>query len=224
MSETGIMILNSSILEDMALILSQALFSGIPLPPIMFDDDIEEIIDSGDKKLELGEDEGALGQFIIKQGESYEEKTDKYKDEPGKERYKKLGFGIYEKISCIKDSWAEPINNPYIRIEISSRFKIIANNIQLYVFLATFIHELVHYYCWYMGYDWRDGTGDFETLCKNLDIPTNYPPYTTWKNGEYVTNYDYRKMERFVTVITQARKRVAAGLPILGLCRWKNTP
>ena len=44
---------------------------------------------------------------------------------------------------------------------------------QLLRFYDTLIHELIHYECWYKGYEWKDGELDFENELKKYGISSN---------------------------------------------------
>lgn len=224
MKRKGIMILDREALNDLTRIFCQTLFGGIPQPPIMFEDDLDGLEEEYEDDMEAGEDDKSLGRFVVKKSKKYSIENDIYREESGRKRFKKYGFGIYEEITCIPDTWAEPSNNPYHKIVIREILRFIMTKEQLHIFLSVLLHELVHYYCWYCGYGWRDGSADFEKVCRNLDIPTNYPPYCILKDGKYTDTYDYRKMERFVKIISYAKIREAAGKSILGYVKWKNTP
>jgi predicted SprT family Zn-dependent metalloprotease len=54
---------------------------------------------------------------------------------------------------------------------------------------ATLLHELAHYYCWYLGYQHHDDDRDFLRLCEKMHLPTHYT--YRWDGHKWIDSYDY---------------------------------
>lgn len=63
----------------------------------------------------------------------------------------------------------------------------------------TIIHELIHYYLWYIGYGYGDTEPDFLKKAKELGISNNYEFRYDIRDeyGRGTKNCDYEKLERY---------------------------
>ncbi len=155
-----------NLLKDMTTYFLKTLFDNIPVPNVYIEPDMEK---------------DTLGTFSLEQNTNYLKENDellgKYEYRSHYKRYGN-GFGIeYNKM----ESYQDPLNHPDPVIKIS---EVCLKNIRKTT--ATLLHELVHYYLWYIGWDFGDEDVDFNRKCREMDIPTNYG------------SYDYRKIDKYI--------------------------
>lgn len=93
--------------------------------------------------------------------------------------------------------WTDPMRHPNISINVNSSLK---KDIRRVV--AALMHELTHYWCWYVGHDFGDGNKQFEKKLKELDLPSCYD--REFKNGTYVSTYDLSKTDKYLALIEEA--------------------
>ena len=60
------------------------------------------------------------------------------------------------------------------------------------------MHELTHYYCWHIGYDYMDGSHDFEKELKHLGLPSNYDVKFSDENERWYDSFDYTKLDNYI--------------------------
>ncbi len=89
-------------------------------------------------------------------------------------------------------SYTDPLNHPEAYIQINKK---ILKDIRKTT--AVLLHELLHYYYWYIGRDYHDNDGDFLDKCIEMDLPTNYTDYE-WTNCGWIDVYDYSKADKYV--------------------------
>ncbi len=65
--------------------------------------------------------------------------------------------------------WMDVINKPKVRILIAPELKKDRERL-----VMTLLHELCHYYCWYVGLFHHDDDRQFLDMCKKLGVPSNY--------------------------------------------------
>ena len=157
--------------EDMAQFYLNTFFAKIPAIPVH----IENIPD------------GSLGVFYLEEGEDY----DPYNDElmnayEYRSRYKPLWGGLGG-IDLNRDqSYQDPLNHPKVSIRISKSICICVRE-----FVGTLMHELLHYYLWYIGWDFHDEDIVFYRECRKMGLPTNYA-------GKSKDDTDYKKIDQYI--------------------------
>ena len=132
-----------------------------------------------------------MGQFIVKMADDYIEEFDDVKDEYlYRSNYKEIApfVGYYTNVD---PSWADYENHPKIRIDIAPE---LSDDLQKLT--ATLLHELSHYYLWYIGHDHHDNQKQFLDFCKKMDLPTNYR--FKWIGNRWVDTYDYSKVDKYI--------------------------
>ena len=147
--------MNNAILNDMTSYFLKTQFDGIPSVPARFvpDNDID----------------GALGGFFMGPATDYEESKDELFNSPGYRTRWNLLFDNMGYSEIEEESWKDPINHPRIEIQISNTLRHDA-----LLTTAALLHELTHYWCWYMGYDYSDESYAFNAECMKRGIPANY--------------------------------------------------
>jgi hypothetical protein len=73
--------------------------------------------------------------------------------------------------------------------------------------VAALLHELTHYWAWYLGFEYEDGSKDFEDKLRMLDLPSSYSHKFTSKG--WVADYDYTKVQRYLAMYDTGRLRSA---------------
>ena len=172
---------NNKELKELAEYLLKKYFNNIPLIPIKFC-----------PKAKFKETE--LGRMVMCENDNYTEENDELLNEP---EYKgdniELVKGVYY-YENTEPSWSDPLNNPKIIIQINN----ICKNDMLLLF-GVLLHELCHYYCWYVGYDFRDGTKDFEEILHKMDLPSNSEHKYNHKKHKWEDDSDYTKIKKYYT-------------------------
>lgn len=170
--------MTTKMLEDMARFYLERYFDGIPYIPVTFD-----------RACCL---DGALGSFVMRPGDDYCMDEDELIDAPG---YRVRHVTVLDNTGywlADEESWKDPINHPVVFIRISRK---IQRDIRQAV--ATLLHELMHYYCWYMGYDYSDSDYGFNRMCMDRGIPTNYYD-NAFHDGCWHDTFDYTSMDRHI--------------------------
>ena len=158
--------MNDTELEKMTRFFLKKIFQGIPYVPTFFGSE-----DRLDNK---------LGMTAFSKNDDYEEEDYTSKEiAPGV-----FDYGSYE------PSYLDADNHPYIEIIISESLKDDMNKLT-----GVLLHELCHYYCWYCGYEHRDGSSQFEGKLKEYGLPSCscYRYDKTLK--KHVTTFDFTTME-----------------------------
>ncbi len=141
-------------LEFMAGFYLILMFDNIPMIPVSF------------KELSGGD----LGVFILEKADDYNADTDellvKYED---RSRYKPLWGELGGVELCKELSYQDPLNHPKLQIEISTKC---AKSMRKCV--SVLLHELLHYYLWYIGWDWHDDDSTFDREARKRGLATNY--------------------------------------------------
>ncbi len=159
-------------LKEMEQFFLKELFDGIPAVEVEFADTVSE--------------RNARGVFLLRENDDY------YRGDDGLEDYhlkhymdmsKEYGFAVgYNEDD---DYWRDPLNRPEIKIQIDKNLQ--KDPVQL---VMTLLHELCHYYCWYLGFDDGDEDEDFIRECHKRGIASNYD--YVWVNKQWVRPDEYR--------------------------------
>lgn len=70
---------------------------------------------------------------------------------------------------------------------------------------SVLLHELVHYWCWYLGYDHHDGDKQFENKIKELGLRSNFSN-ATFRDGEWQDDFDYDTVQKYIDLYERACK------------------
>ncbi|MCR5238106.1 MAG: hypothetical protein K6E34_12995 [Lachnospiraceae bacterium] len=161
-------------LETLEKYLLVKFYGGIPSIPISF----------GTKE----EMCGLWGCFCQKASDDYDEES--MRDVPGyRSRYISLEiFGMAAGYTEYEDDvpYMDPLMHPELSIKISPEIKKDPLKIT-----ATLMHELAHYYCWYVGYDYDDDSLEFIRFLKDRDLPTNHDFIWNREDKAWTDTYDY---------------------------------
>ncbi len=179
-------------LQDMAKFYLKELFYGIPEIPVSFGepDEMEEDI---------------LGVFCLEKSPDYSLEEDELLNAPEyRWHYVRLWDELGGKDVGEDESWQDPLNHPDARILISTRCRKCARTL-----VATLLHELMHYYCWYAGYDHHDKDMDFHKRCIEMGLPTNYD--REWNGRNWVYAYDYTKIDKYIRMYGNRTEHKTAG-------------
>ncbi|ADL36034.1 hypothetical protein bpr_II095 (plasmid) [Butyrivibrio proteoclasticus B316] len=104
--------------------------------------------------------------------------------------YKSLeGYGFAVGVNDRDLPWMDVLNHPKLKIQIAPDLK---EDKEMLV--ITLIHELCHYYCWYVGLDHHDKDEQFLGELKKLGIPSNYD--FEWINKKWVRPEIFRENAR----------------------------
>ncbi len=166
-----------SFLENLAKFYLKELFYNIPYIPVEYSNDID----------------GSMGQFGLEKADNYDPDRDEllyayeYRWEY-KPLWNELG-GVDIGNEC---SWMDPLNHPSAKIQINAN---LSNDLRKIV--AVLIHELLHYYLWYTGYEYHDESRDFLDKCKEMGLPDNYTKWQ-YKDGRWIDMFDYSKTDRYI--------------------------
>lgn len=119
-----------------------------------------------------------LGTFNMEAEDGYCEENDELINDPAyKRRYSYLGYGCgYDKNRDY--AWQDPLNHPKVSISIKKSLSSDRKTL-----IMVLLHELSHYYLWYLGYGFRDDDSDFIKFCNERFIPTQYDREWTKENG-----------------------------------------
>lgn len=170
--------INNVTLQEIADLFLKELFYGIPSIPVTFVD-----------KDEL--DRGALGEFSLSERDGYDASKDELMQCPEyREKEIRLGgeFTIHHQPRDA--AWTDPLNHPEAVIRISTEHHTLRH------LMSTLLHELLHYYLWFIGHDHHDEDIEFCNECQRLGIPTNYD--RTWNGHKWVHSYDYTLMDPYI--------------------------
>lgn len=133
----------------------------------------------------------ALGMFSLEANDEYDESIDSELVNELYEEYKghielDFGYGITAGYNGGELPWLDVLSHPKIKILIKP--SVCRDRHQL---VMTLLHELCHYYCWYLGYGYHDTDRDFLDTCKKLGIETNYD--FKWNGHEWTRPEYYRR-------------------------------
>ena len=64
--------------------------------------------------------------------------------------------------------------------------------------VGELLHELTHYYCWYLGYDYHDGDKQFEDKFKEFGFPSNFDRRFEKSTRSWVDDYDYGCLKKYL--------------------------
>lgn len=169
--------MTTKILRELTAYFLKEYFDGIPEIPVSFASNMDL--------------DGAAGVFCMRPGEEYDVDNDELIDCPSyKVRHVSLvnntGYWVVN-----EESWRDPLNHPDICIRINRKYQ------KHFEYIAgTLLHELMHYYCWYMGYDYRDRDYEFNRRCIDRGIPTNFYDYEF--TGEcWRDTFDYSTIRKY---------------------------
>ncbi len=132
-----------------------------------------------------------MGAFCMDSADDYcpceDELTDEYLY---RKRYVETapGVGYYKNHDF---SWQDVENHPKVQIKINKSLQG-----DLRKLTAVLLHELCHYYLWYIGYDYHDNDGHFLSLCRKMGLPTNYDH--RWDGRKWVETYDYSLVDKYI--------------------------
>ena len=176
-------------LMDMSTFFIANLYDNIPSIPVSF---------APHCKLE-----GALGEFTMDPAKDYLKSKDELFNSPGyRIRWQPLLDNTgYDDIE--EESWKDPLNHPITEIKVSDILKD-------YPLIATavLLHELTHYWSWYMGYEYQDTDYAFNAECIRRGLPTNFYE-NVFIDGSWSDTYDYSQMSVYI----DAYIRYAKGEP-----------
>ena len=166
-----------ALIQNMADFYLEMIFQGIPAVTVEVTDNLSE---------------GTLGEFYLEEAPDYDYSTDELKNAyEYRSRYKTFCDGFCG-IDMNQDaSFMDPLNHPIPHIKISQK---LTKDIRETT--ATLLHELLHYYLWYRGYDFHDNDMYFYQKCKSMGLPTNYDIRWTGKGWE--DSYDYSKTDKYI--------------------------
>ncbi len=164
-------------LDDMTKFYIKELFYNIPIIPVEYSDEIES----------------SLGEFLLERSRDYDPDEDEllfaYE-------YRWHRVNLWNDLGGVDigedSSWMDPLNHPEISIRINAKC---ADSARCLV--STLIHELIHYYCWYIGLEYHDHSKDFIKMCKKMDIPDNYSNHE-WIEGRWKDTFDYTKIDKYI--------------------------
>lgn len=171
--------MNQNELEELAKYFLLRYFGGIPIIPINFC-----------PKRCFNKTE--LGRMIISESDSYNEAEDDLINEP---EYKGENIPIIGDVTYYynrEPSWSDPLNHPDLSILINNECK--KDNLLL---IGVVLHELCHYYCWYLGYGYHDGDSDFERILKEMNLPSNLEHKYNKEKQQWEDDSDYTKLEKY---------------------------
>ena len=143
-------------------------------------------------------DEDEFGNFILESNDDFDlEEEDPVYAELLKEapEYRNRVF-IQENLTITSHttpSFTDPACRPKIVIRISN---IIKRNDLLVV--GTLLHELTHYYCWYLGFDYHDGNRQFEEKLKEFGFPSNFDRKFNKETKEWNDSFDYNCLKGYL--------------------------
>ena len=177
---------STELLRGMAGFYLKTIFGGIPEIDIDFDED-SDIPDD------------ALGTFILQKNPDYNPDTDELNKEY--HGYVDLGNGVgYDDGEL---PWTNVLNKPVPMIRI--RKSLGTDIVELTI---TLLHELCHYYCWYLGYEHGDKDSDFIDLCNRLGIATNYDH--VWDGRRWILPKFYKlKAIAYMEMFCGIRRNIA---------------
>ncbi len=165
-------------IEEMAKVYLEELFCGIPMIPVEIESDMECC---------------TLGQFVLDAGEEYDLNKDELISAPEyRYRYKTLWDGLGGMELGREYSYMDPLNHPKVYIQINKK---IIKDIRKTT--AVLLHELIHYYYWYIGREYQDDSREFIDKCIEMDVPTNYTDYV-WDGHQWKDIFDYTKVEKYI--------------------------
>lgn len=171
------MIYTQTVLEDMARFFLKELFYNIPYIPVTYSSDIE----------------GSMGQFGLKEADDYDPDEDELMQAY---EYRWTYKPLWDELGGVDIgtdvSWMDPLNHPTAKIQINRNLKK-----DLRKLTSVLIHELLHYYLWYIGWEYHDNSKDFLDKCKEMELPTNYTDWV-YKDGRWVDMYDYKKADKYI--------------------------
>ncbi len=184
-------VISEEMLRDMARFFLKELFYGIPEIPVSYGDPDKEEISCD-----------AAGEFRLEKCQGYDVSGDSLFNTPGyRWRYKAMwegypefggvDFGVFEGL------WENPLNHPEAYIVI--RRCQARDALRL---TGTLLHELLHYYCWYIGLDHHDGDRDFEDLCREMGLSSNFRDWV-WKDGKWKSVFDYSHVEEYLRMYVE---------------------
>lgn len=136
-------------------------------------------------------EDGCTAYFIIQESDDYDSGEDElYNTGEYSSHYVEIDDGIG--FTCGGGSFADPLNHPDLAIALSNELRTDVNKC-----VGVLLHELVHYYCWYIGYDHSDGSHAFENKLAELGLPSNYENMFNKETKEWEDIFDYSKMQNY---------------------------
>ena len=90
-------------------------------------------------------------------------------------------------------SFTDPACHPNIVIRISDSIKR-----KDLVVVGTLLHELTHYYCWYLGFDYHDGNRQFEMKLREFGFPSNFDRNFNKETKEWNDAFDYSCLKKYL--------------------------
>lgn len=176
--------ITDKVLQDMADFYCKTVFDHIPSIRVCFGD-----------QPEMTEDATA-GAFTLEKASEYcmdeDELIDAYEYRPevmafeGGQEYILTATGIDQ-------SYQDPLNHPIASIQINPSCKK-----DLRKLVAVLLHELLHYYLWYIGWDYHDNSKQFLDECKRRGFIDNYTRFTWNRRKGWIDSYDYSLMEKYI--------------------------
>lgn len=98
--------------------------------------------------------------------------------------------GVFDDVKY-EPSYLDPENHPKIEILLSDTLKT-----DIYMLTGVLLHELCHYYCWYMGYDHHDGDLQFERRLRELRLPSCSDYRYSKEARKHISLFDFKCMMR----------------------------
>ena len=185
------MIDDGMIVRSMAGFFLRELFYNIPEVPVRIMDDM---------------DKDTLGLFILDKGEDYDPDNDEFMNAyEYRSRYKPLWDGLGGVELGGEFSYMDPLNHPDASIELNRK---ILKDIRKTT--AVLLHELLHYFYWYIGRGFHDDDRDFLDKCREMELPTNYDDYK-WMDGRWKDVYDYTKADKYLGMYLKYLEEGAEG-------------
>ncbi len=138
-------------------------------------------------------DDDVNGEFRLEPADDYDYDNDELKSAyEYRSRYKTLFDGFAGMEINNEFSYMDPLNHPALSIRINKR---ITKDLRLTV--SVLLHELLHYYLWYIGHDFHDEDIEFHQTCLNMGLPTNYTG-KEWTGTAWKDTYDYSQMDWYL--------------------------
>lgn len=143
-------------------------------------------------------EEGILGNFFIEANNEYDIEEEDPTYAQLLEEAPEYKTRDYEKenltISGITTpSYTDPACHPILSIVISNTIK--KNEL---IVVGTLLHELTHYYCWYLGFDYHDGNRQFEMKLREFGFPSNFDRNFNKETKEWNDTFNYSCLQKYL--------------------------
>lgn len=143
-------------------------------------------------------EEGTIGNFILSENDDFDIKEEdpeyaKLLEEAPEYRDRTFSVEGLTVNGRKKQSFTDPACRPNFSICISNAIK----KDELVV-VGTLLHELTHYYCWYLGYDYSDGDRQFEKKLKEFGFPSNFDRKFNKETKEWEDDFNYRVLKKYL--------------------------